>query len=142
MASFSPKKITVTEPNARRNDNQRANLKVTLKCLETYLKFKLSYFRFGFSTECELLFSDETADSHLSFFPTLTFREKAINVPVNKNCSIYFGDKLYAQYLGCDGAWNEIPTQNVIDSIEATPGWSNSQIKFKVSVLCGKRFLN
>ena len=86
------------------------------------------------STECDLFFTDEAANNVLSFFPTFYVREKSVNIPVNQTCSFYFGGKVYAQYLGCDGAWNEIPTQSVIDGLDVTPGWSNSRLRIKVSV--------
>ena len=93
----------------------------------------LFFLGFCFSTECDLLFTDETADSVLTYFPQRDFHQKAINVPVNQTCSFYYGDKLYAQYLGCDGAWNEIPTQSVIDGIYVTGGWSSSRLQMRVS---------
>lgn len=86
-----------------------------------------------FFPECDLLFTGEAADGHLEFFPTSSPQQKVIDVPVNQTCSFYFGDKLHAQYLGCDGAWNEIPTQSVIDGIEVTPGWSKNQLQIRVS---------
>jgi len=60
-------------------------------------------------------------------------------VPVNQRCSFYYGDNLHAQYLGCDGAWNEIPTQNVVDGLDVTPGWSESRLNIMVCLLIVNR---
>lgn len=78
---------------------------------------------------CDLLFTDETVDSALRFFPTSTVTQKAINVPANKTCTFQFGEKLYAQYLSCDGNWNEIPSESVKQSLEVNPGWTTSRLQ-------------
>jgi len=80
---------------------------------------------------CDLLFTDETEASLLTFLPQRDFHEKAINLPVSKTCSMYYGEKLYAQYLGCDGAWNEVPWQSLNDSLEVTPGWTTGQLQIR-----------
>jgi len=80
---------------------------------------------------CDLLFTDETEAGHVKFFPEHDFHQKTINVPANKTCSLYYGDKLYAQYLGCDGAWNEVLSQSLIDSLEVTRGWKTSRLQIR-----------
>ena len=92
----------------------------------------MSKFCFVFSTECDLLFTDETVDGLLKIFPASSVGQKTINVPDNQTCSFYFGDKLHAQYLGCAGTWNEIPAQSVNASLEVTPDWSTSRLQMKV----------
>lgn len=70
----------------------------------------------------------------MKFFPEHDFHQKTINVPANKTCSLYYGDKLYAQYLGCDGAWNEVLSQSLIDSLEVTRGWTTRRLQIRVGV--------
>ncbi|XP_073228609.1 uncharacterized protein [Porites lutea] len=82
-------------------------------------------------SECNLLFTGETADSTLTFIPSTGVTKKTINIPVNNSCSFYFGETLYAHYIGCDGAWREIPANSVNESLEVTPGWNKNQLQFK-----------
>ena len=86
------------------------------------------------STGCDLFFADETEAGALTFFPHEDFHHKAINLPVNTACSLYYRDKLYAQYLGCDGAWNEVPSQSVTDSLEVTRGWTTGRLQIRVGI--------
>ena len=102
---------------------------------QRFTRISLSLLWLHFSTECDLLFSDETVDSHLRFFPTSNVHQKNINMSMSQRCSFYYGDKLHAQYLGCDGAWNEIPAQSVIDGLEVTPRWSESRLSIRVCIL-------
>ena len=87
---------------------------------------------FFFATECSLLFTGETADSALTFIPLTGVTQKTINVPVDNSCTFYFGEKFYAHYIGCDGAWREIPPKGVNEGLEVTPGWNKNQLQFKV----------
>ncbi|CAH3180612.1 unnamed protein product, partial [Porites lobata] len=82
-------------------------------------------------SECSLLFTGETADSALTFIPLTGVTQKTINVPVDNSCTFYFGEKLYAHYIGCDGAWREIPPKSVNEGLEVTPGWNKNQLQFK-----------
>ena len=68
------------------------------------------------------------------FIPLTGVTKKTINVPANKTCSFYFGEKLYAHYIGCDGAWKEISSNSVNESLEVTPGWSTSQLQLAVGI--------
>ena len=86
-------------------------------------------------TECNLLFIGEKAESALTFIPSTGVTPKTINLPINNSCSFYFGETLYAHYIGCDGAWREIPPNSVNESLEVTPGWNKNQLQFKVLVL-------
>ena len=83
---------------------------------------------------CDLLFTGETAESPLIFIPSTGVTKKTINVPANKTCSFYFGEKLYAHYIGCDGAWREISSNSVNESLEVTPGWNTSQLQLAVGI--------
>lgn len=87
---------------------------------------------FSFATECNLLFTGQTPDSTLTFIPPTGVSQKTINVPVNNSCSFYFGEKLHSHYIGCDGAWREIPANSVNESLEVTPGWNKNQLEIKV----------
>ena len=87
-----------------------------------------------FLTGCDLLFTDETQTSIIPHFPQHDFHQKAINVPVNNTCSFYYGGKIYAQYLSCDGTWNEVPSQSMIDSLDVTRGWTTSRLQIRVGV--------
>lgn len=82
-------------------------------------------------SECNLLFTGETADSTLTFIRSTGVTQKTINLPVNNSCSFYFGETLYAHYIGCDGAWREIPPNSVNESLEVTAGWNKNQLQFK-----------
>ena len=83
---------------------------------------------------CDLLFTGKTAESALIFIPSTGVTKKTINVPANKTCSFYFGEKLYAHYIGCDGAWKEISSNSVNESLEVTPGWNTSQLQLAVCI--------
>ena len=83
---------------------------------------------------CDLLFTGKTAESALIFIPSTGVTKKTINVPANKTCSFYFGEKLYAHYIGCDGAWKEISSNRVNESLEVTPGWNTSQLQLAVCI--------
>ena len=87
-----------------------------------------------FTLGCDLLFTGETAESALIFIPSTGVTKKTINVPANKTCSFYFGEKVYAHYIGCDGAWKEIPSNIVNESLEVTPGWNTSQLRLAVGI--------
>ena len=91
-----------------------------------------SSYLFLFLTGCDLLFTDETEASIITHFPQHDFHQKAINVPVNNTCSFYYGGKIYAQYLSCDGAWNEVQSQSMIDSLDVTRGWTTSRLQIRV----------
>jgi len=87
-----------------------------------------------FPLGCDLLFTGKTAESALIFIPSTGVTKKTINVPANKTCSFYFGEKLYAHYIGCDGAWREISSNSVNESLEVTPGWNTSQLQLAVGI--------
>ena len=87
-----------------------------------------------FTLGCDLLFTGKTAESALIFIPSTGVTKKTINVPANKTCSFYFGEKLYAHYVGCDGAWKEISSNSVNESLEVTPGWNTSQLQLAVCI--------
>ena len=87
-----------------------------------------------FTLGCDLLFTGKTAKSALIFIPSTGVTKKTINVPANKTCSFYFGEKLYAHYIGCDGAWKEISSNSVNQSLEVTPGWNTSQLQLAVCI--------
>ena len=87
-----------------------------------------------FTLGCDLLFTGETAESALIFIPSTGVTKKTINVPANKTCSFYFGEKVYAHYIGCDGAWKKIPSNIVNESLEVTPGWNTSQLRLAVGI--------
>lgn len=87
-----------------------------------------------FTLGCDLLFTGKTADSALSFIPSTGVTNKIIKVPANKTCSFYFGEKLYAHYLDCDGAWKEISSSSVNESLDVTPGWNTSQLQLTVGI--------
>ena len=89
---------------------------------------------FFFILGCDLLFTGKTAESALIFIPSTGVTKKTINVPANKTCSFYFGEKLYAHYVGCDGAWKEISSNSVNESLEVTPGWNTSQLQLAVGI--------
>ncbi|CAH3180610.1 unnamed protein product [Porites lobata] len=82
-------------------------------------------------SECNLLFIGEKAESALTFIPSTGVTPKTINLPINNSCSFHFGETLYAYYIGCDGAWREIPPNSVNESLEVTPGWNKNQLQFK-----------
>ncbi|KAL9958176.1 hypothetical protein ACROYT_G035153 [Oculina patagonica] len=81
---------------------------------------------------CQLLFQSESADERLAFFPTDTVREKNVSVPANQRCSFFFGNQSHVQYLDCTGSWRSISQQNVLDTIELTPGWSTTLLKIRI----------
>ncbi|CAH3180613.1 unnamed protein product [Porites lobata] len=83
---------------------------------------------------CDLLFTGKTAESALIFIPSTGVTKKTINVPDKKTCSFYFGENLYAHYIGCDGAWKEISSNSVNESLEVTPGWNTSQLQLATRV--------
>ena len=83
---------------------------------------------------CDLLFTGMTAERALIFIPSAGVTKKIINVPANTTCSFYFGEKLYADYIGCDGAWKEISSNSVNESLEVTPGWNKSQLQLAVGI--------
>ena len=87
-----------------------------------------------FTLGCDLLFTGKTAKSALIFIPSTGVTKKTINVPANKTCSFYFGEKVYAHYIGCDGAWKGIPSNIVNESLEVTPGWNTSQLQLAVGI--------
>ena len=87
-----------------------------------------------FTLGCDLLFTGNKADGALIFIPSTGVTKKTINVPANKTCSFYFGEKLYAHYIGCDGAWKEISSNSVNESLEVTPGWNTSQLQLAVGI--------
>lgn len=89
------------------------------------------------TTGCDLLFTDETIDGTLNFFPlpgATTATQKTVNVPENKTCNVKFGDSLYVQYLACDGTWQQVPSQQALANFEVTPGWSSSRLVIRVGV--------
>ena len=86
-----------------------------------------------FLTGCQLLFTDETANQRLTFFPTDSVREKDVNVPANHTCSFFYGSQFYVQYLDCTGSWRSISQQSVLNTIELTPGWSTKHLRIRVS---------
>ena len=83
---------------------------------------------------CKLLFSDETADQRLKFFPTNAVREKDVTVPPNQRCTFYYGNQFFVQYLDCTGSWRPLTAPNLLDTVELTPGWSNNSLKIRVSL--------
>ena len=87
-----------------------------------------------FTLGCDLHFTGNKADSALIFIPSTGVTKKTINVPANKTCSFYFGERLYAHYVGCDGAWKEIPSNSVNESLEVTPGWNTSRLQLAVGI--------
>ena len=88
----------------------------------------------SFNAGCDLLFTDETAHFSISSISPIGVTQKAINVPANNTCSFYFGEKLHAQYIGCDGDWREISSSSVNESLEVTPGWNTSQLILRVGI--------
>ncbi|CAH3040069.1 unnamed protein product [Porites evermanni] len=90
---------------------------------------------------CDLLFTDETVHLSISSISPIGVTQKAINVPANNTCSFYFGEKLHAQYIGCDGDWREIPSNSVNESLETRDTASSFLRKnpgriFRVAVQC------
>ncbi|XP_078356089.1 uncharacterized protein LOC144640903 isoform X2 [Oculina patagonica] len=81
---------------------------------------------------CQILFTDETTNQRLTFFPTDSIREKDVNVPANKTCSFFYGNRFYVQYLDCTGSWRSITQQSVLDAIELTPGWSTNNLRIRI----------
>ena len=108
--------------------NENRNLKV-FEFLTT-----LSRTHCSFTAGCGLLFTGETAHFSISSIYPVGVTQKAINVPANNTCSFYFGEKLHAQYIGCDGDWREIPSSSVNESLEVTPGWNTSQLILRVGI--------
>lgn len=100
------------------------------------IKIRISLSRPIFLADCQLLFTDETANQRLTFFPTDSIREKDVNVPANQTCSFFYGSQFHVQYLDCTGSWRSITSQlqNVLDTIELTPGWSTSHLRIRVSL--------
>ncbi|XP_078343972.1 uncharacterized protein LOC144629607, partial [Oculina patagonica] len=81
---------------------------------------------------CQLLFTGESADERLAFFPTDTVREKDVSVPANQRCTFFYGNQFHVQYLDCTGSWRSISQQSVLDTIELTPGWSTTHLKIRI----------
>ena len=79
-----------------------------------------------------MLFTSESANRRLAFFPSDSVREQNVDVPANQRCTFYYGNRFYVQYLDCTGSWRSIESPNVLDTIELTPGWSPSQLKIRV----------
>lgn len=93
--------------------------------------------RLCFTTGCDLLFTGETINAPLNFFPlpgATTATQKTVTVPENKTCSVYFGDSLYVQYLACDGTWQQVPSQQALANFDATPGWTQDRLVIRVGV--------
>ena len=48
---------------------------------------------------------------------------------------------MYAQYLSCDGKWNNIPSESAKQSLEVNLGWTTSQLQMRVGVGSGPGML-
>ncbi|XP_078343912.1 uncharacterized protein LOC144629549 [Oculina patagonica] len=81
---------------------------------------------------CQLLFSGETVYERLTYFPSLSVREKNVSVPANQRCSFFYGKQFHVQYLDCTGSWRSITQQSVLDTLELTPGWSTTHLKIRI----------
>ena len=79
-----------------------------------------------------MLFTDESVDQRLAFFPSDSVLEQTVDVPGNQRCTFYYRNRFYVQYLDCTGSWKSIKSPNVLDTMELTPGWSSSQLKIRV----------
>ena len=79
-----------------------------------------------------MLFGGESVDQRLAFFPVGSVMNQTIDVPANQTCTFFYQKRSYVQYLDCSGSWRSIESQNVLDTIELTPGWSSSQLKIRV----------
>ena len=82
-----------------------------------------------------MLFTGESVDQRLAFFPSDSLKEQTIEVSANQSCTFHYGNRFYLQYLDCTGYWKSIESPDVLDTIELTPGWSSSQLKIRVSYL-------
>ena len=80
-----------------------------------------------------MLFRDESVDQRLTFFPHGSVINQTVDVPANQTCTFFYEKRSYVQYLDCSGSWKSIESQNVLDTIELTPGWSSSQLEIRVS---------
>jgi len=80
-----------------------------------------------------MLFTGESVDQSLVFFPSGSVREQTVDVPANQRCTFYYGNRFYVQYLDCTDSWRSIESPNLLDTIELTPGWSSSQLRIRVS---------
>ncbi|XP_020631618.1 uncharacterized protein LOC110068567 isoform X2 [Orbicella faveolata] len=81
---------------------------------------------------CLMLFTGESVDQRLVFFPSDSVLEQTVDVPANQRCTFYYGNRFYVQYLDCTGSWRSIESPNLLDTIELTPGWSSSQLKIRI----------
>ena len=81
-----------------------------------------------------MLFTGESADQRLAFFPSDSVREKTVDLPANQTCTFHYGSEFYVQYLDCTGSWRSIESQNVLDTITLPPrGWYSSHLTIGVS---------
>ena len=79
-----------------------------------------------------MLFGGESVDRRLTFFPFGSVLNQTVDVPANQKCTFFYQKRSYVQYLDCTGSWRSIESQNVLDTIELTPGWSSSKLKIRV----------
>ena len=80
-----------------------------------------------------MLFTEESVDQRLKFYPSEFGQEQLVNVPANQNCTFYYGNRFYVHYLDCTGSWRSIESLNVLETIILPRGWSSSQLQIRVS---------
>ena len=82
-----------------------------------------------------MLFTGESVDQRLKFYPSDFVQEQIVDVPANQNCAFYYGPRFYVQYLDCTGSWRSIESPNLLDTITLARGWSSgsSQLQIRVS---------
>ena len=82
-----------------------------------------------------MLFTEESVDQRLKFYPSDFVEDQIVDVPANQNCTFFYGTRSYVQYLDCTGSWRSIESSNVLDTISLPRGWfsGSSQLKIRVS---------
>ena len=81
-----------------------------------------------------MLFTGESVDQRLAFFPSGSVREKTVDVPANQRCTFHYGSQFYVHYLDCTGSWRSIDSPDLLGSITLPPrAWYSSHLTIKVS---------
>ena len=80
-----------------------------------------------------MLFTGESVDQRLKFYPSDFVQEQIVDVPANQNCTFFYESRIYVHYLDCTGSWRSIESPNVLETIIVPLGWSSSQLQIRVS---------
>lgn len=83
---------------------------------------------------CQMLFTEESVDQRLKFYPSDFVEEQIVDVPANQNCTFYYGPRFYVQYLDCTGSWRSIESPNLLDTITLPRGWSSGSSQLQIRI--------